>query len=266
LQKAARNAALAVAWAFGASGSAMAEPVEGGATASVFSACAGAPVSLDARLNALNDGGWKIAKDTPETRASFGLVIASGYRFWSFTISDKQHKAALDGQDTAPPISAVIWQQASGKQGGVQLTPGEPVDVAAVLAKAREQGGTVEAFFTFGDGGTILHVLALPNGNSVEHFTLFCDLFTPEQLELADMPKMLPKAVKPADLRSERKYEQQYEVTLFSYRTTSGYAGKLTHLDAATLESLKAYRTRTGSKAKLSTILSFDSRSVRLKN
>lgn len=244
----------------------MAEPVEGGATAAVFAACAGAPVSLDTRLNALNDGGWQIAEDTPETRASFGRVIASGYRFWSFTISDKQRKAAIDGQDTAPPISAVIWQQASGKPGGVQLTPGKPVDVEAALAKAREHGGTVEAFFTFGDGGTVLHVLALPNGNSVKHFTLFCDLFTPEQLKLADMPKLLPKAVKPADLRSERKYEQQYEVTLISYRTTSGYAGELTYLDAATLESLKAYQTRTGSQAKISTILGFDSRSVPLKN
>jgi hypothetical protein len=266
LQTVARHAALALVWAFGASGPAIAEPVETGAKAAAFTACAGAPMSLEVRLKALNDAGWKIAEDTPETRDLFGLIFASGYRFWSYTISNKHRKAALEGQGSPPPISAVIWQQANGRPGGVQLKPGKPVDVEATLASARENVGKVEAFFTYGDGGTILQVLALPSDINVESFTLFCNLFTSEQLDLGNIPKLLPKAVKPADLRSERKYEQQYELTLISFRTTSGYAGKLTHLDATTLEPLKTYQTRTGSKAKISTILSFDSRSVPLKN
>lgn len=241
---------------------ALAETAPVNAIEGAIFACAGQPLSIKKRLEALNAAQWLIADDTPGTREYFGHVFASGYGFPAFLINKEQLEALISREDVASPASAVFWRSESRLKGET-LAKGKAVDVEAVIASVKEHDASVELYFTLGDVHAILQVLALRRGKD---YHLFCNLFVTQPLDDAFIVRSLPEAVKPADVRKERVYDPGYEATRISYNTTSGYTGELMHVDATELAPLQAYQSRFGSKAKISTILNFDSLNVPLQN
>ncbi|GAB1364527.1 hypothetical protein MASR1M32_37630 [Rhodobacter sp.] len=228
-------------------------------------ACAGQPLSIEGRLQALNAAQWLVAEDTPNARDYFGHLLASQYGFPTFLLDQVRAKALVAREDVAPPASAVFWRSESRLKGEA-LAEGKAINVEAVIASAKEHDASVELYLTLGDVHAVLQVLALRRGNSFQDFHLFCNLFLAQPLDEDFIVRSLPEAVKPADVRKERTYKPTYSGTLLSYSTTSGYAGEVTYVDATTLAPLKAYQSRFGSKAKISTILNFDSLNVPLQN
>ncbi len=262
--KATARAAMAVLAAYSQFGSVSAQTVADESLGAAFYACAGQPVSIEKRLDAMNAANWVIADDVPAVRDLFALTFASGVQHHWVQYETKFKESALAGRSESIPVS---WLAPTvPKDGPVGLiTAGQPVNVEAVVKFADEGHALGALYFSIGAPSALLRMTLYPVEGLAQGYLLICDLYLAQPITEALIETLLPADVKPADLRKER-ISLNHVTYHISYNTTSGYAGKLAYVDATSLDQLAAYRARFGSKTLLSTILTFESRNVRLKN
>ncbi|WP_413873599.1 hypothetical protein [Albidovulum sp.] len=236
------------------------ESVGDGAIMAAFHACAGQPVSVKARLQALNAANWVIAGNATPDSDLFALAFASGYKMVWMPGEEKQREAARAGGSARPLVSRVEPSDGADVK-GARLPGGEPANVEAVVSYMGKYHGSAVLYYETADASAALRLLILPQGGLTSRYFLNCDLYLSTPFTLSEVDRLLPDGLKPADLRKERKY-LNYEEHLIMYNTPSGFAGKLTYVDATELARLETHVSRYAPAAVLSSIFEFESRNV----
>jgi hypothetical protein len=235
-----------------------------GPVEAAFYACAGQPVSIKTRLEALNAANWVIAGDSPAVSNLFALAFASRFKYFWVPGEGRQREAALAGEN-GPPLVSRVEPTGSQDEKGAKLIGGEPANVDGIVRYAKKFRAQAVLYYASADETAVLRMLLLPTGTLKTDYFVNCDLYLSAPLTDAEIESYLPANLKSADLRKERK-RLEYEALLISYSTTSGYMGKLTYVDADDLAKLKAHLSRFGSAAVLSAIIGFESRNIPLTN
>lgn len=228
-----------------------------------FYACAGQPVSVESRLQALTHANWMIAADTAPANDLFELAFVSGDGRVFVPGETAAQNAALSGAPARPLVSRVA--AGNGQKAAPARVPGGSLaDVKAIVEYLSRTGGVATLYYITADASSAMRLLIYPKSSASSGYFLHCDLYLSAPLTAAEIVSFLPQNLLQGDLRKETKRLQTYEKQLITYSTTAGYVGDLGYIDATKLAPLTAHMARFGRKNVLASIVAFESRNLLL--
>jgi hypothetical protein len=240
--------------------SASSDGIADGPLQAAFHACAGQPVSIQDRLEALNAANWTIADDTAAAGDLFALAFVAG-RSGPFVRGEgNAHDAALAGGIARPLVSRVE----PGDEAPTGIVPGgRPANPGAIVAYIREHSGAAVLYYMAPDESAALKIFIFKQSATRSGYFISCTLHSSVPITRADVEDLLPDELGPADLRTALR-RANGEEHVITYATTSGYSGKLTYIDASGVSTLETYRSRFNTAASLATVVAFEAENLLL--
>lgn len=230
------------------------------AVKAAFEACNGQPDTLEQRLQALSLAGWTLADDSPELRALYGEIAATGIPF----VFTNGHGPETFATTRSGPFSGLTYRKAD-KVEQMPLPAGPIADLPTLLRTMAQDNA--HGFFQMVAPGALglLHLSAWPPSQRGGGYLVTCDLFLGAALTRDKVDALMPAEVSPKSLSRDHK-TYGLKVYTVSYSTMAGYAGNVTYTDTTDLAPLKAWAARSGDLPPLSSVLTFESRNVLLSN